>query len=187
MINETNIFIVSIYFSVRHCLEHTWINDRDQFFYPSSDNYKKDKEFQKNCLVFMLFHGQNRISSNDGINHWIPFSAKEVGAKTNFKSDFMGIFIKDLKFSREAKAVLKVGLELWKYYHKKTKTNRKAIVNASFYDIREFFQGRNEKGTMKIKSEDETYNTLIADLRLRMKTLAQKIEPKIYEYGFLKE
>ena len=36
------------------------------------------------------------------------------------------------------------------------------------------------------KSVDETYNELIGNLRLTLKTLARKIEPKVYEYGFLK-
>jgi hypothetical protein len=40
---------------------------------------------------------------------------------------------------------------------------------------------------MNAKSEDATYNELIANLRSALKTLAKKIEPKVYEYGFLKE
>jgi hypothetical protein len=60
-------------------------------------------------------------------------------------------------------------------------------VNASLYDIREHFQGRNDKGKMNNKSDDETYNALIAELRSALKILAEKIEPKVYEYGFLKE
>jgi hypothetical protein len=55
------------------------------------------------------------------------------------------------------------------------------------YDIREHFQGRNDKGNMNSKSDDETYNELIANLRTELKTLATKIEPKVYEYGFLKQ
>lgn len=58
--------------------------------------------------------------------------------------------------------------------------------NASLYDIREHFQGRNEAGRMNSKSDDETYMRLIQDLRSKLKTLAKKIEPKVYEYGFLK-
>jgi len=38
---------------------------------------------------------------------------------------------------------------------------------------------------MNNKSNDEEYNKLIAILREKMKVLAKKIEPKIYEYGFL--
>jgi len=40
---------------------------------------------------------------------------------------------------------------------------------------------------MKQKSTDETYNTLIKALRQNLSTLAEKIKPKVYEYGFLLE
>ena len=33
---------------------------------------------------------------------------------------------------------------------------------------------------------DETYTSLLASLRAAMKCLAKQIEPKVYEYGFLK-
>ena len=39
---------------------------------------------------------------------------------------------------------------------------------------------------MNSTSEDERYNELLAGLRKAMKKLAAKIEPKVYEYGFLK-
>jgi hypothetical protein len=99
----------------------------------------------------------------------------------------MSHYLKRKTFSAEAQAVLGAGKELWKYYHAKTKTDAAAPVNASFYDIREFFQGRNAKGTMKTKSDDETYNKLIAALRNSLRALSEKIRPKVYEYGFLKE
>jgi hypothetical protein len=133
-----------------------------------------------------LFHGQNRISCADGVNHWIPFTEKEVNAKEKFASNFMSAFLKDKHFSPEAEAVLDAGRELWTYYHEKIKARKTASVNASFYDIREFFQGRKESGTMNTKSNDETYNALIKTLRETQKTLAAKIEPKVYEYGFLR-
>jgi len=71
---------------------------------------------------------------------------------------------------------------LWKYYHAQPKCN----VNASLYDIREHFKGRNEQGKMNNKSEDATYMELITALRGKLKKLQKKIEPKVYEYGFLK-
>ncbi|MDR1654610.1 MAG: hypothetical protein LBR96_01330, partial [Treponema sp.] len=107
--------------------------------------------------------------------------------KEKFESAFMSDFIKGKIFSDESQAVLGAGRELGKYYHAKTKNNKTASVNASFYDIREFFQGRNENGTMNAKSDDETYNTLIKTLREKHKKLAKKIEPKIYKYGFLRK
>ena len=183
-ITKNNILEISIYFSIRHCIEANWINDRDQFLFPNK-NWEKDVVFKNNCLIFSLFHTQNRIQSQHGINHWIPFTAQEVGAKDNFKSSFMSDYIEPKKFSKEAKAVLKVGRELWKYYHSKIAGHRNAKLNASFYDIRDFFQGRSESGNMRTKSADETYNSLIKELRQKMFVLAEIIKPKVYEYGFL--
>ena len=40
---------------------------------------------------------------------------------------------------------------------------------------------------MNTESEDKTYTALIADLRQKVKELAKQIEPKVYEYGFLKK
>jgi hypothetical protein len=182
----SNFFEGCIYFAVRLCVEPAWLNNRDQFYYPAGNGWETDTEFQNDCLVFALFHGQNRISSVDGVNHWIPFTEQEVDASEKFESNFMRNYIKGKTFSAEAKAVLQSGLELWKYYHKKNKGNATASVNASFYDIRAFFQGRNANGKMNNKSTDETYNKTIKTLRNNVKLLAQKIEPKIYEYGFLK-
>ena len=379
-LNQNNIVQGSIYFAVRHCIEATWLNDRDQFLYPN-DGWKTDTEFQNDCLAFTLFHGQNRISSAEGTNHWIPFTEQEVNSKEKFESNFMSQFIKgkiknpepqrnlfsnvnssslrgaggvnspslrgaggvkitpdylqshqiqtdklifsdnflpynpnlkenskglrkarnlsevllwkqlradsfmgcsfyrqkpilnyiadfyskelglvieidgsshhsneaqkydaerdrqmnvlgltvlrisdesvkenmtkvlrelesvvkrltppspiregeftlpdplregEFTFSTEATAVFNAGLELWKYYHKQKDIN----ANASLYDIREYFQGRNEAGKMNNKSKDEKYMSLINDLREKLKQLANKIAPKVYEYEFLKQ
>ena len=189
-----------IYFAVRHCIEATWLNDRDQFLYPN-DGWKSDTEFQNDCLAFTLFHTQNKITSKEGINHWIPFTEDEVNARDKFDSHFMTDFIQGkiktndentifansekqntpLIFSNEAKAVFDAGRELWRYYHSQPDSN----PNASYYDIREYFQGRDEKGKMKNKSDDKKYMELLSNLKDAIAVLAKKIEQKVYEYGFL--
>ncbi|ECL1869584.1 hypothetical protein ACMCYW_000086 [Campylobacter jejuni] len=203
IISYQNLLQTSIYFSVRHAINATWINDRDQFLYPN-DLYENDDEFKSDCLAFMLFHGQNKISSKEGINHFIPFSEKELGiTKEAFESDFMYKFIKGkikdenslfgdelakIEFSLEAQELLKAGKELFKYYHTHSE-DKGYLVNASFYDIKEFFQGRDEKGRMihPSQAKDEHYKILLSDLNIALNALAKKLEPKIYEYGFLKE
>lgn len=40
---------------------------------------------------------------------------------------------------------------------------------------------------MNNNSSDETYMKLIGDLRERLRQLANKLEPKVYEYEFLKQ
>ena len=186
------------------------MNDRDQFVYPN-DSWQTDKEFQNDCLTFTLFNNSNNITSSEGTNHWIPFTEYEVNAQAKFESTFMTDFIKGkikqeatttdlftngvvsssevensqnkpLVFSEEATAVFDAGRALWHYYHAQKDVN----VNASLYDIRAHFQGRNDKGRMNSKSDDAAYMQIIGALRESLKTLAEKIKPKVYDYGFLK-
>ena len=201
-VSAGNLIVNCIFVSVRKVIEQNWINDRDQYLFPN-DKWKVDFEFQNDCLAFSLFDQSNTIKCSDGINHWIPFLEQEVNAQTRFESHFMTDFIngkikierennlfgiaenQTLKreFSEEATAVFDAGRELWKYYHKQPNVN----VNASLYDIREYFQGRNEKGRMNSKSNDDKYMELIGELRNKLNFLADKIKPKIYEYEFLKD
>ncbi|CAM3359686.1 hypothetical protein [Helicobacter labetoulli] len=88
----TNLIPCAVFFAVRHCIKATWINDRDQFLAPNK-KWEKDEEFQNDCLIFMLFHGQNRITAKEGINHFIPFSEKDLNAGEAFESHFMLEFI----------------------------------------------------------------------------------------------
>ena len=201
VITKNNIIPCSIYLSVRHCIPSTWLNDRDQFLNPRMA-WKQDKEFQFDCLAYCLFHGQNRITSTEGTNHWIPFKEKEVKAPMLFESHFMSDFIagkikpdaqetlfgaedsliptEPIQFSPEAQAVMDAGRELWKYYV----WHRDVNVNASYYDIRRYFQGE-KNGKMNPESKDETYMRLWGNIKDALKVLAKKIEPKVYLYGFL--
>ena len=209
-ITQKNLIPMSIYLAVRHCIKATWLNDRDQFLFPNN-GWKTDTEFQNDCLAFTLFHGQNRISSKQGINHWIPFTEQEVNAPERFESHFMTDFIGGkfglektddlmgeldtkveagkLEFSPEAKVVFEAGQELWKYYFTKINQNPSENVskNPSLYDIKAYFQGVNEKGRMNNSSKDEKYNLLIISLREALEVLAVKIQPRVYEFGFLKK
>ena len=201
-ITQDNVIETSIYYTIRNIVKNTWINDRDQYLYPLP-SWEADEEFKTDCLAYTLFN--NKIKSEHGINHWIPFKEKEVGAKDCFESHFMTDYMlgkvkptslasqgsllelksslqnKPLKFSNEAQDVFDAGRELWKYYHSKPDAN----PNAALYDIKDYFQGRNAKGRMNKNSKDEIYNNLMDNLRGKLKILAHKIIPKIYEHGFL--
>lgn len=200
-VSESNVINAAIYFAVRHAIPATWLNDRDQFLYPVSrpvndtDNllearqeflYESDDEFKNNCLIYTLFHTQNRISSNDGVNHWIPFTEDMVGCASSFDSNFMSQFLAGRhipeSLSPAALGVYNAGLKIWRYYH-----TRGANPNASLYDIKEFFKGRKDNGKMNNKSDDAEFNRLESELTAAMRELATEIEPKIYEYGFLRK
>ncbi|GAA7735411.1 hypothetical protein HpMMM97_13860 [Helicobacter pylori] len=210
-IASSNILLGSVFFSIRHCIKATWQNDRDQFYAPYDDAFQDDSEFKNNCLVFMLFHTQNRITSTQGINHFIPFSEDEVESKDSYTShallDFLNgktkktkeygdsLFLnakkenKPLEFSLCASKVFDAGREIYRHYHTQASTNRHYNANASLYDIKEFFQGRNMQGKLNppAKAKDEYYKQLYANLQDTLKDLAKEIQPKVYEYGFLRE
>ena len=199
-INQNNLIPCCVYLAVRKCIESTWLNDRDQFLIPDS-SWIEDTEFQYDCLAYTLFN--NNIQSSEGTNHWIPFTEQEIGAKDCFKSRFMSNFIKGaladnqeillfsetdksqtaISFSKEAEEVMKAGKEIYKYYH----SQESSIPDASFYDIKLFFQGRNNKGVMNQDSSDSEYMKLLNILKTSTKQLAQKIALSVYKYGFLKQ
>ncbi|EAK1189825.1 hypothetical protein A9435_05445 [Campylobacter upsaliensis] len=174
----TNLIPCAVFFAVRHCIPHTWINHNDQFLNPNK-KWEKDTEFQNDCLIFMLFHRKNRITCKEGINHFIPFSEKELNAAEALESHFMLEFIqgkikisnkkkkgqqefnfqsdeledtfiptKPLEFSHEAKEVFKAAKELFKHYHEQAKDETNYNPNAALYDIKAHFQGFNDKGKM---------------------------------------
>jgi len=213
-ITINNFASVIVAFAVRMSIDATWYNDRDQFLYPD-DDWQADRVFQTDCLVYTLFSNANNIRSNHGINHWIPFTEQEVGAQDNFASHFMSDYLHEKHvvtihagssdlfsgeseqeetgeicpldyLSSEAKAVMDAGRELWRYYHSQENAN----PNASYYDIRLHFQGtkitKSGKEQMNSDSTDETYTNLHNALRQAMRKLAAHIEPKVYQYGFLK-
>ena len=254
-ITKYNLIPFCVYFAVRQVISPSWLNNKDNFLYPNK-KWRDDEVFQNDCLAYAIFdEGQNKITTNEDINHFIPFSESQVGAKEAFTSDFMVRFIngklgkddttssfsslraskasaasacegqtqskihksdsrneqtlpfdkkeiqadiqsfvptKPLEFSKEAQEVFSAGLALWRYYHSQAKSSDKYLNDASLYDIKEYFQGRvpssnGKKGKMNARSEDTHYNDLIAQLRITLQTLADKLTPKIYEYGFLLE
>lgn len=190
-ITKENLWQAVIVFSVRRLVKPTWLNDRDQFLIPTeplTDAFKND------CLVWMLFNGSNLTASandlewNDRkwsiVNHFIPFTEEEVGAPDRFESDFMVNYLRGTKHSPEAKAVLAEGKKLWQAYFATTdvravreelKLNR---ADVGWYQVRNALKKRNDSGDylpVSFKPFEEAY-----------KTLTEKLQPMVYELGFLK-
>lgn len=211
-IYDVNLMAMVCGFTVRYVIPADWLNNRDQFLVPNN-GWLVDVEFQSDCLIYTLFHSQNRITSAVGVNHWIPYYEFEVNSPGSFNSRFMADFlhgkIKRKKpdafgdlftqmaveetatlspidaMSDEAKSVLEAGRRIWCYYMSKPGVN----VNASFLDIRAYFQGYKvtEKGKriMNSSSQDDEYMRLWGELKQAVKVLEARIEPKVYEHGFL--
>lgn len=190
-ITKDNLWKVAIVYSVRRLVKPSWLNDRDQFLQPTE---LLTDEFKNDCLIYMLFNRQNRTAGandlywNDKkwsiVNHFIPFTEEEVNAPERFESDFMVQYLKDKKLSKEAKAVLAAGKKIWQAYfeHIDVYTVREELkLNRSdvgWYQIRNAIKKRNESGDflpVSFKPFEDVY-----------KELSEKLQPMVYEYGFLK-
>lgn len=190
-INKENLWQTAIVFSVRRLIKPTWLNDRDQFLQPTEE---LTEEFKNDCLIWMLFNGSNlTASANDLewngkkwsiVNHFIPFTEQEVNAPDRFESDFMVQYMSDKTFSAEATSVLQEGKVLWRAYFDHTdvrnvrdelKLNRPDV---GWYQIRKALQVRNASG-------DLPPNTF-TNFALAYQALSEKLQPMVYELGFLK-
>jgi hypothetical protein len=205
-VNKENLWQAAVIFTVRLVTKKTWLNDRDQFLQPTKP---LSDEFKTDCLIWMLFNGSNlTASANDLewngkkwsiINHFIPFTEAEVNAPERFESDFMVQYLARLSsaggggsakggigggLSQEAQAVLDEGRKLWQAYFAETdvrsvrdelKLNR---ADVGWYQIRKALQARNASGDfipVNLKPFEEAY-----------KALTEKLQPMVYELGFLK-
>jgi len=199
-LDEKNLWQAAIVFSVRRLIKPTWLNDRDQFLQPTEI---LTDEFKSDCLIWMLFNGSNLTASANNlewngkqwsiVNHFIPFTEEEVGAPDRFESDFMVRYMSALPsikkagggpFSDEAKAVLAEGKKLWQAYFAHTdvhsvreelKLNRPDV---GWYQIRKALQARNNSGDFPLVSFKNFENVY--------KELTEKMQPKVYEFGFLR-
>ena len=79
-------------------------------------------------------------------------------------------YLKHLSFSVEARKVFNEAKNIYKYYH----SQNNSFVNASFYDIREYFQGHDNKGKMNSSSEDKTYCELLNNFKDEILSDAEK-------------
>lgn len=191
-VTEENLWKSAIIFTVRRLIKPTWINDRDQFLQPTEE---LTEEFKNDCLIWMLFNGSNLTASandlewNDKkwsiVNHFIPFKEEEVGAPDRFESDFMVRYMQDKTFSLEAQSVLEEGRKLWQAYFIHTdergvrdelKLNRPDV---GWYQIRNALKKRNESGDFQKVS--------FTEFESAYKNLSEKLEPQVYELGFLRK
>jgi len=191
-VTHENLWQAAIVFSVRRLIKPTWLNDRDQFLQPTGE---LTEEFKHDCLIWMLFNGSNLTASANNlewngkkwsiVNHFIPYTEAEVNAPERFESDFMVRYLAKKKLSKEAKAVLNAGRELWRAYFAHTdvysvreefKLNRPDV---GWYQIRNALKKRNESGDFAPVD--------FSELESAYKTLTAKLQPLVFELGFLRE
>ena len=190
-INNENLWQAAIVFTVRRIIKPTWLNDRDQFLQPTKP---LSQEFKTDCLIWMLFNGSNLTASandlewNDKkwsiVNHFIPFTEQEVNAPGRFESDFMSRYMEGKIFSEEAVAVYEQGKLLWQAYfaHQDTHTTREELKlnrpDVGWYQIRKALEARNKSGDFAPVS--------FTAFKAAYDALTEKLQPMVYELGFLK-
>ena len=191
-ITKNNVWQIAIVFAARRLIRPSWLNDRDQFLQPTEP---LTDEFKNDCLIWMLFNRCNRTASADDIewkdkkwsivNHFIPFAEQEVNSPERFESDFMVHYLKDKKLSIEAKSVLEQGKKLWQAYftHTDTRTVRDELklnrADVGWYQIRKAIEMRNSSGDFVPVSFEP--------FKEANSSLTDKLQPQVYELGFLKE
>ena len=190
-VKKENLWQVAIVYTIRRVIKPTWLNDRDQFLQPTQS---LTDEFKSDCLIWMLFNGSNLTASANNlewngkkwsiVNHFIPFTEEEVNAPDRFESDFMVVYLANKILSTEASNVLKAGKVLWQAYfaHTDVHTVRDELKlnrpDVGWYQVRKALQARNASGDfapINFKPFEEAY-----------KTLTEKLQPLVYELGFLK-
>lgn len=161
--------------------EEIWFESKDATLTPA---------FKSDCLIWMLFNGSNLSAGADGlewngrtcslVNHFIPFSEDEVGASGRFESDFMVGYLRRLKLSKEAKAVMDAGRALWTRYHStrfekkirdEFKLNR---PDAGWYQIRRALEADSDNDSVDFEPFKTAYDAL-----------SRKLRPQVFEHGFL--
>lgn len=186
-VNSENLWQAAIVFSVRRLIKPTWLNDRDQFLQPSQP---LSEEFRSDCLVWMLFNGNNLTAGVDALhwndrdwsltNHFIPFTEAQVGAKARFESDFMVQYMKGMTFSPEAQAVLDEGRKLFQRYHAIGFPNKIRL---------EYKLGRADAGWYQVRRALEAYGDIeLTDFdpfKTAYANLSAKLRPQVFELGFL--
>ena len=190
-VNPENLWQAIIIYSVRQLVQHSWVNHNDQFLQPTE---LLTDEFKNDCLIWTLFHGKNLTASANNlewnnktwsiVNHFIPFTESDLNAPDRFESDFMVRYMADKIFSEEANAVLQEGKKIWQAYFSQIdvhtirdelKLNRPDV---GWYQVRKALQARNVSGdfpTVSFKAFENSY-----------KELTEKLQPLVYELGFLK-
>ena len=190
-VTPDNLDKAAITFTMRRIIEHTWINDRDQFFIPTEP---LTDEFKNDCLIWMLFSGSNLTAGADGlkwndkewslVNHFIPFKEDQVNAPDKFESDFMVQHLKGKKLSAEAEMAMAEGRILWqKYFSKKYSAKIRDQYkldrpDVGWYQIRQAMKAYNKErdtGQIRTTDFDESYQIL-----------SHKLRPMVFDLGFLK-
>jgi len=175
---------------VRRLPKATWLNDRDQFLQP---NKELPREFITDAVIWSLFAPSNQTASLKDVeyegevyrirNNFYPFLLTEVkswacssisiAAQLEMAQEdrFAALWIKNNRadLSSEAQAILNAGREIYKRFYAELRS----------LDVRQWKIDNWDAGWYQIR--------MSLDAKLSLEELSKKLEPQIYELGFLRD
>jgi len=186
-----------VVFSVRTLIDHTWIIHNDQFQQPNIDPLPED--FISDCAIWCLFHNKNQTSALKDVeykgtkwqvrNQFYPYSVEwlrslesmpqEVYSQLRSAKDtYVSTWLSGRTLSTEAQALLDAGRKMYEVFYREYANLNRTKYKLSYWDAG-FYQIRNAlldagKGLVELNAVKMAHNTLRA-----------KLQPKVYEYGFL--
>lgn len=182
--------------AIRRLPKADWINDRDQYMQP---NKKLANEFITDCVIWSLFSKSNETVSMRNVeykkkiyqidNHFFPFMKSVIKKWKISESDisdtlvsgedsFVSEWIENHSFTTEAKAILDIGKEVYKYFFANLN-----VIDTTKYKIQSW-----DVGWWQIRSALKDQNLgidLLEELKNRHDLLKEKLLPQVYIYGFL--
>jgi len=180
--------------AVRRIPKADWLNNRDQFMQPTK---KLTREFITDCVLWSLFSPSNQTVSLRNVeyegeiyrmkNNLFPFLLSEIQnwkiSDANIRAQiamakqdrFAALWISEHKaeFSTEGKKLLAAGEKVYKEFYKRLKELDRKKWKIEDWDAG-WYQVRMSLGD-------------IGEVKERLLELSQKIEPLIYELGFLRD
>lgn len=187
-----------IMYTTRRLPKATWLNDRDQFFQPNTNNF--NSIFVSDCIVWALFDGSNQTVAIEKVlykgksyrikNHFYPFLLEKVSNWTvsltsirnslnGAKNDrYMAKYLQTLKFSPEAENVLKKAEDIYRLFYQESTYLAWPKFKTTTWDVG-WYQIRMSLLDKKIG------DTEIEQLSQLHKKLGEKILPNLYKYGFI--
>lgn len=182
-------------YTVKNIVKDVWYNHNDQFKQPSNE---LSQEFIDDCLAYTLFNGSNQTSSLKNVeydgkiyqicNNFFPFKVEDLrdwdienldlySQLRTAEDTYVAKKVDSIEFSEEANRVIEEGRKLYKLYYKEYNN-----LNRSKYKL-DYWDGGWYQIRMSLK--DRFGDDIFADFKEAYNTLADKIRPMVYEYGFL--
>jgi len=147
VVSTKNILEIAIYLAVRHCIEQSWLNDRDQFLFPK-DGWQSDKEFQSDCIIYTLFHGQNRISAEVSLSGLTRQSGEERDSRVKRGNDTIVKRGNDMIFTNH-----------WIPFTEQQVGSKKAFKSTFMSDfIKDFLAGKIDVASTMLSDQSELFD-----------------------------